>query len=227
MNDFKTYREKELKYFALINIIIIYFASQNKQLYLSQENITFIILKYIFEQGLFASMIYLFTLVIDLIYPPYLKSCLLLYFRKSKCTFFRMPGEKIFSNISKYNDVRINKRQIQEHYKNILEKIPENKLDAYAYQNYEFYKLYQKNINDKIMASFKEYILCRDMTSQLFAFFLLTLILSIVKNITINKYIYLYYLIMYIILVFSSRYRANKYVLNVIIEDFYKNDDKN
>lgn len=225
INEFKSYRNKELKYFVLSNLLIVLLLN-NTLKFLININFNTSIFE-IIQLVLTGSFLYLFVFVLDSLIPISLKSKMLLYFRiKKEYKFFQMPGEYIFTKLKNGSkDLRINKERVMNRYKFIYEKMPENDYIRREYENDNWYNLYRKyEEKGRIETAQKEYLLCRDMVSSFCVFALIYIILFCIGLVNLTYYIFGYFVFMYIILLICSRNKANRYIINVIVEDIYQNE---
>ncbi|WP_270620679.1 hypothetical protein [[Clostridium] innocuum] len=225
INEFKSYRNKELKYFVLSNLLIVLLLNDTLEFLLNLNFNTsiFEIIQLVFT----GSFLYLFVFVLDSLIPISLKSKMLLYFRiKKEYKFFQMPGEYIFTKLKNGSkDLRINKERVMNRYKFIYEKMPENDYKRREYENHNWYSLYRKHEKKgRIETAQKEYLLCRDMVSSFCVFALIYMILFCIGLVNLTHYIFGYFVCMYIILLICSRNKANRYIINVIVEDIYQDE---
>ena len=100
VNQFKSYRNKELKHFALSNLLIVTLLNNTLE-YIITLNLDLNISIYqIVQTVLTGSFLYLFVFVLDSLIPVSFKSKMLLYLRiKKEYKFFQMPGEFIFTKL--------------------------------------------------------------------------------------------------------------------------------
>ena len=219
VNEFKTYRCKELNYFALANIIIVFLFNIN----FNNVNFDDTILSFI-NLLLSYGYLYIIVFIFDSLIPSKLKSIFLLYLNCSKYKFFYLPGSNIFSKLMTTKDYRIDKQLVQTQYKSIYENMPSTQSKRFHYENEQWYKIY-RNHHDKeqIKTSLKEYLLCRDLVSLLVLFVVGYFVLSIVGFVILNIQIIVYFVISYVILLLCARNKSNTYAINVIIVDIYDN----
>lgn len=225
INEFKSYRNKELKYFVLSNLLIVLLLNDTLKLLISLNFNTSIF--EIIQLVLTGSFLYLFVFVLDSLIPISLKSKMLMYFRiKKDYKFFQMPGEYIFTKLKNGSkDLRISKERVMNRYKFIYEKMPENDYKRREYENDNWYNLYRKyEKKGRIETAHKEYLLCRDMVSSFCLFALIYIILFCIGLVNLTYHIFGYFVFMYIVLLICSRNKANRYIINVIVEDIYQNE---
>lgn len=225
INEFKSYRNKELKSFTFSNLLIVFLLNDSLE-YLVNLNLDISVIETL-KLLLTGSFLYLLVFVLDSLIPVSFKSKILLYFRiKKEYKFFQMPGEYIFTKlINGSNDLRINKERVMRHYKCIYDRMPENDIKRREFENENWYKLYRKHEKKgRIETTQKEYLLCRDMTSNFCLFILIYITLSCINMVKLSYYISGYFLFMYIILLICSRNKANRYITNVIVEDIYQDE---
>lgn len=225
INEFKSYRNKELKYFVLSNLLIVLLLNDTLK-FLINLNFNTSIFE-IIQLVLTGSFLYLFVFVLDSLIPISLKNKMLLYFRiKKEYKFFQMPGEYIFTKLKNGSkDLRISKERVMNRYKFIYEKMPENDYKRREYENDNWYYLYRKyEKNGRIETVQKEYLLCRDMVSSFCVLVLIYIILFCIGLVNLSYYIVGYFIFMYSILLICSRNKANRYIINVIVEDIYQDE---
>ena len=135
INEFKSYRNKELKSFTFSNLLIVFLLNDSLE-YLVDLNLDISIIETL-KLLLTGSFLYLLVFVLDSLIPVSFKSKILLYFRiKKEYKFFQMPGEYIFTKlINGSNDLRINKEQVMSHYKYIYDRMPENDIKRREFEN--------------------------------------------------------------------------------------------
>lgn len=228
INEFKAYRNKELKYFIISNILILIILNYGMDKILAfgsnLNSSTIPIIKLIVETTLTGTILYLLTFVFDSVIPVNIKNNMLLYLTlKRDIRFTQMPGEYIFSSLKvESKDLRINVEQVQLKYKNIYDKLPTDTIERRRFENNHWYQLYNHYAkNDKISVSLKEYLLCRDMTASFCIFIMLYITLYFLGIVSISFVILAYFILMYSVLLTCSRNKSKRYVLNVMVEDLY------
>lgn len=160
MEDIKSYRDNELKYYVLGNILLIlYFEGVFDGLWIESISKNITIIKFVIESAFVLSISYVYVFLLDSIIAGDWKFRIL-YFGRN-----HMPGCTIFSRIKKKTiDNRFTKEQAVEYYKEIYETMPENKKERYEYENAKWYSIYRKYEKEKrIFVSNRDFLLCRDL----------------------------------------------------------------
>lgn len=225
MNDLKNYRERELKYYAMANMIIVFLSISDVQYYVrcaeQIQNFSSVLL----ESTGISILVYLIAFIVDSLYSSRMKSWLLLYFRNSRCKCFKMPGELIFIKLKQSKDPRFEQESINLRYKNIYELMPCDFIKQCKFQNHKFYELFHAYENKpRVRGPFIEYLLCRDLVALTFTCFLFVSTLWAFNIVDICSNIFYFYFFAYIILVVCARNKAKRYVSNVIAEDLYSKE---
>ena len=215
----KEYRKNELSWLAAFYTLT--FLSLNTSAFNvinTHDNVGNLVLKLV--EGLFvSSIIPLFTFIIDCLISSEAKNKLVGLF------FIHRTGEKIFSIIKndKFKDYRINASDIKKNYSFIISKIPKNKKERYAYENYEWYHLY-KNVESEVsvIQAQKDYLTCRDMFVQsLFVLLLYPLSILLFHNVQFSLSYLVILIFMVLVTNIATQIKMKAFVYNVIITDYY------
>jgi hypothetical protein len=214
MENLKDYREKELKYYAVANILILLLLLGNLQFQVDITTINvFTTIINILEMAFISGTIFVFTFLSDSLFPSVLKE---------KLVFYRVPGETIFSNLKeKHTDKRFTWEQAKEIYKSVYDNLPENKKEQYIYENSEWYKIYNKH-RDVMMIkiSNRDFLVCRDIYFTTIITIILYFVLVLIFKVIIFDCKYIGYLMcMLFISNIGTRNKAKRFVYNVISYD--------
>lgn len=221
--NLKDYREKELKWYILANVLIILFIQdlfQVNDIFNNSKNVEIILT--LLGSTVLTVAFFCFILVTESLFSSNTKTIVL------NLGIFRQPGEIIFSELKNRNyDIRFTKEQVFEKFKDIYNKLPEDKNDRYKYENSQWYSIFNKHrSHDMIMMSNREYLLCRDIYISNISLVIIYLIASFWLKIILFNYKYLIFLaIMLIITNIGTRQKAKRYAYNVIALEI--NDKKN
>jgi hypothetical protein len=214
MENLKDYREKELKYYAMANILILLLLLGDIQFQVDVTTVNvFTTVINVFEMAFISGTIFVFTFLSDSLFPSTLKEKLVLY---------RVPGETVFSKIKEKNtDKRFTCDQAKEIYKSVYDNLPKDKKEQYIYENSEWYKIYNKH-RDVMMIkiSNRDFLLCRDIYFTTIITIVLYLVLVFIFKVIIFDCKYIGYLAcMFLISNVGTRNRAKRFVYNVISYD--------
>lgn len=236
INEFKSYRNRELKYFIFSNLFVIILLTNDLKNILILEKIDVISIFRIIETTLIGSVLYLFTFVLDSLIPISFKSKFLLYIRlpKKSCFlsndiyFFQMPGEYVFSKLKKETkDIRINRKRLIEKYEGIYNLLPKSSLERRSFENEQWYKRFKKHEKkERVIVAVQEYLLCRDMMASLCSFVIIYIMLCVLSITFISLKVCLYFIFVYLVVLICARNKAKRFVVNVIVEDLYDKEEK-
>jgi hypothetical protein len=214
MENLKDYREKELKYYAMANILILLLLLGNLQFQgdVATINVFNAIINGL-EMAFISGTIFVFTFLSDSLFSSVIKE---------KLVFYHAPGETIFSKIKENNtDKRFTWDQVKEIYKSVYDNLPENKKEQYIYENSEWYKIYNKH-RDVMMINIsnRDFLLCRDIYFTTIITIILYLVLVFIFKVIIFDCKYICYLVcMLLISNVGTRNKAKRFVYNVISYD--------
>jgi hypothetical protein len=214
MKNLKDYRKKELKYYAMANILILLLLLGNLQFQADVATINiFNTIIIVFEMAFISGTIFVFTFLSDSLFSSVLKEKLILY---------RLPGKTIFSKIKEKNtEKRFTWEQANEIYKSVYDNLPKNKKERYIYENSEWYKIYNKH-RDVMMIkiSNRDFLVCRDIYFTTIITIILYLVFVIIFKVIIFDCRYIGYLLcMLVVSNIGTRNKAKRFVYNVILYD--------
>lgn len=146
--------------------------------------------------------------------------------------FIPRSGSTIFTRIlnEKIVDDRFTKSEAKERYAEIINNLPSEKKEKYAYENSQWYKIYyQYKDNGSIIQAQKDYLLCRDLFIETIVFIALYLISIIVFNKTVlfSKEFIITLAIIAFITNISTHKKMNRFANNVIASDIASEKGKN
>lgn len=222
MDDIKNYREKELKFYALANILVIAYIEEIITIedLIEPENNLQTLLITLLNSALFLSILYIFVLLAD---------ALLSERMKNRIVFFwgHLPGETVFSRMKKQvKDIRFTQQQVLRKYKELYDNMPNDRKERYGYENskwYEIYNIYRNNM--MVFGANRDYLICRDMTCSTVIILVLYIMFSVVmKTISFRPKCVLYLVIMFLVTNIATRTKSERMVNNVIICDLQKTD---
>lgn len=213
MKDLKDYRNKELKYYSIACLIVLFYIENKNNISLND------IFNKNFSLLLGTSLIYIFSFILDSIFSY--KDTIIEFFG-----FKKLPAKIIFSKIEngKLKDIRFTRNEVLTKYENIYRYIPTDKNEKYEYENSEWYKIYSLNRNESVIFySQRDFLLCRDIFFNTF----FILILYVINIFTLKIFsFHLYYIIFLIFMLLLSfiitHSKALKFVTNVIAFDLTK-----
>lgn len=213
--NIKDYREKELKYYVLGIILLIYLLDYPDFDVLFTQNSNLVV-SFISSVGsnLFLGVIYVFSFVLDSIIGSKLKD-FFIYFNGDK------PGEYVFSDIKKViKDNRIRIDEFNSKYNKIIKKLPKDDKERKSYEDSKWYQIFCKyEGKSKILALHREYLLCRDLTAITIAIAVLYLLFSVISIVMFNWNVCITLFVFYVLLNISTRSKAKQFVGTVIAVD--------
>lgn len=221
-NNIKDYREKELRNFHTLNIIIFYLCHSEV---LAETCIAIEVLLTDIIQNIIIAVI--IPLTITVIETTLTKE------QKNKLLPFRLAGETIFTRIkeNKVTDIRFDSKEALKVYAKIIAKLNNCKSleERRVLENKEWYRIYK--IHEKTGAvenTQRTYLLCRDIyiTTFLALFFLYPIIFIFLQILTRKifiSYLYILYLLICVTLSSIMTYNMmNEFVNTVIAKDMAK-----
>jgi hypothetical protein len=212
MKNLKKYRKKELSSYIIANIAVMLFLSGF--FHFSQFEIQIIeIISNFIKISIISSVIYILTFIADGLFSSEFKIWLI---------GGHSPGEKIFSKIKKGTfDKRFTCEEAQKIYSKIYESLPKEKKDKFIYENAEWYKIYNKYRNVKmIMVSNRDFLLCRDIYFSTIVNIIIYLVLTFLLKAIVFDWRYIGYLtVMLILSNLGTRNKGSRFVSNVIAFD--------
>lgn len=220
MDNLKDYREKELKMYAIVNIIVILLLLGVFKVEELQNN-SYELISKIFTSSIMLAGIYIFSFLSDSLFSSGLKRKLLYFDGHLFKEWGFMPGEHIFSLIKNNNqDLRFTTTQALNAYQKIYIGIPQDEDKRRKYENSCWFKIYGKYRDDPmIFFSNRDSLLCRDLyistISMLFAY----VFLSVIVGMVLNWHVILYLVVMIGITNICAHIKAKRFVFNVIARD--------
>lgn len=210
--NLKSYRNSELKWFLLANILLMLVTSGGLK-FDSQEANLFSFITQIASVTAVSSCAYILTFVFDSILPPIFKVKIIFWWKKQpSCTIFTDMLIQLQDNrftlsdvIEKYNDIYVE-----------IENQPKG-----ADQTPYWYSIYERNRNNSIVfGSNRDYLLLRDMHAQMVMLMVVYVVIVLVTGfLQFSKPFILYIVFMIGILNIGSRVQGNRVVYNVLSVD--------
>lgn len=157
--NLKSYRNSELKWFLLANILLMLVTSGGLK-FDSQDANVFSFISEIISITAVSSCAYILTFIFDSILPPIFKVKLIFWWKKQpSCTIFTDMLKNLQDNrftlstvLEKYNDIYV-----------IIDNLPKG-IDQTPY----WYSIYERNRSNPIVfGSNRDYLLLRDMHAQM------------------------------------------------------------
>lgn len=216
MDNIKDYREKELKMYIILNIVILIMQLGIFDIHniMSSEDSWIVLFIRIIDSTLISSSIYVSAFLVDSLFDSALKY-------KLVYLFGHLPGETIFSSLKIKGDIRFSNDKIFIRYKEIYDQLPTNMKERYKYENDKWYEIYSKHRDKQmILISNRDYLLCRDlyiMTLVILCSYIFLVICF--KQISLKWNGILYLVTMLIITNFATRVKGTRFVRNVIAYD--------
>jgi len=212
MKNLKNYRDKELRYYIIANIAVLLLLLDF--FHFSQFEIQIIeIISNFIKISIISSMVYVLTFIADGLFSSDLKILLI---------GGHSPGKKIFSKIQNSTfDERFTCEEAQKIYSKIYESLPKEKKDKFRFENAEWYKIYNKYREVKmIMVSNRDFLLCRDIYFSTIVNIIIYLGLTFVLKTIVFDWRYIGYLtVMLILSNLGTRNKSRRLVNNVIALD--------
>ncbi len=214
MNNLKSYRENELKWYVLAYVflvILVCYPNAVKDL----EGDWATKLEQLLSSALLSGIICTLTFVFNSIFSSQAKD-FLLYFH-----IFKTPGSTIFSRIQQdsLHDPRVNTSNARFHYQEIIANIPTSKKKE-PYENSKWYAIYSKHrADDRVAATHRDFLLCRDLYITTVSLAVLTLAMISISLLPFSWILIGYLLIMLFVTNLSARNKAHRFVNTVIAVD--------
>ena len=214
MNNIKDYRNKELLWYIIAQIVLIVIFQNPGVFYFDLANWQETLIR-ILTSTVFSSAIGVFAFIFDSMFGDSLKRNLL-YFGK------RSPGEKVFEDIKDKNfDYRYTKERALEKYRDVYKNMPDSKTEKKVYENDKWYQIYAQYRNvPMIYNSHRDFLLCRDIYfSTIVINVLYGLMIVLLKDVT---FVWQYFVLEIVFLLCSNiatRQKGEKFVKNVIAYD--------
>ena len=210
--NLKEYRDKELKWFLLANILLMLVGSNILSLG-ETGNISISDISSILGVTAVSSAIYIYTFILDSVIPAQAKVFLVFLWR-------RQPSCTIFTDMEhKFEDDRFKLEDAKKKYSHIYERI-KSEPDSFD-QTPLWYEIYNKHRNNTIVfGSNRDYLLLRDMHSQTIIMMLVYLLLWWFSGLLVFSWKFLLYLvIMTGLLNVGARVQGKRMVYNALSVD--------
>lgn len=233
MKNLKDYRNKELKYYAIINSLILILLSVDflsvlriggyEAEILKNANTIWISLAMKFiSVGLFSVLPYVFVFLMDSLISSEMK------YRICYFPFGKKPGYTIFSQQREKNvDDRFTKEQMLRKYRAIYQKIDKirRKNEKELFENSSWYQIYEKYREDSmIFNANRDYLLCRDLCVMSYSvsalYFLLCLLGLTALKISLVAFLFLEICATGIMF----RIKGKRLALNVLTLDIHRDE---
>lgn len=210
--NLKEYRDKELKWFLLANIILMLVGSGVLD-FGGVESISISDISSLFGITAVSSAIYIYTFILDSVLPSRVKVFLVfLWKHQPSCTIFTDMEQKFQDDRFKLEDAKKKYSQIYERIKSEPSSFDQTPL---------WYEIYNKHRNNTIVfGSNRDYLLLRDMHSQTIVTILAYILLWWFSGLLTFSWKFVIYLaIMTVCLNISARVQGKKMVYNVLSVD--------
>lgn len=220
MASLKEYRNNELKWFLLANILLMIISS-DALVFGETVNALISSISTVINITAFSSAIYIFTFISDSVVPSRIKVFLVFLWNKQ-------PSCTIFTDMErKCEDNRFTIEEAKKKYENIYKKI--EKCPKSFDQTPLWYEIYNQNRDNPIVfGSNRDYLLLRDMHTQTIILILVYATLLFMTKVIIFSWKFMLYLIFMVILLnISARVQGKRMVYNVLSVDLNKPDNIN
>ena len=216
MSNIKNYRNKELIWYIIAQILLIITFQTQDIIYIEFDKWQKLMVT-IASSTIISSLIGVFSFIFDSMFDDQLKyKCLYLGMRR--------PGERIFEDIKNNNkDIRYTKENAMKVYSEIYEHMPSEADKKRTYQNSQWYKIYHRHTTVPMISnSHKDYLLCRDIYIATVVVLIMYIVLYfLLKNITFSWQLIVFESILLIATNIAARQRARRFVANVIAHDIH------
>ena len=229
MKDLKDYRNKELRNYAVGNILIILMFSdglrlifdvytKNTMASLSNQIIgrfSKVIPEFI-SAGVIFAIIYIYVFILDALISSEVKFkiCYLHNYQ---------PGYSIFTELKvNVKDGRFTKEMALEKYKEIYKRIGETADSEKRRQveNTEWYKIYRKHRNEAMISVVnRDYLLCRDLCSMSLCFVLIYFVICLASPLVFNLGVMMFIVAEYFVTKTATVSKGKRLVYNTIAID--------
>lgn len=216
----KDYREKELKMYILACVLLLICLTKGYSIQMDTGN-KIVAISAVIDTTLASSCIYIFVYISDALFSSDIKDKIVSLFG-----LIKKPAYLVFSNIKNGNvDDRFLKEDAMIKYKDIYTNMPEDKKQAYLYQNAKWYKIYSKNRDvAMIYSSNRDYLLCRDMFISTISLLFWYILSSVVGFFEFNIIYLLFLFVMLFVNLLTTHIKARRFVYNVISYDLAHRD---
>lgn len=210
--NLKEYRDKELKWFLLANILLMLIGSGILD-FGDMESISISDISSLLSVTAVSSAIYIYTFILDSLLPSRVKVFLVfLWKRQPSCTIFTDMERKFGDDRFKLEDAKMKYSKIYERIKSEPSSFDQTPL---------WYEIYNKHRNNTIVfGSNRDYLLLRDMHSQTIVTMLAYILLWWFSGLLSFSWKFVVYLVIMIVcLNIGARVQGKKMVYNVLSID--------
>lgn len=230
MGNLKDYRNKELKYYVVANVLVILLASDAFSLInivlggvatpKVAINVFEIITKQLVSAGLLISIACIYAFVLDAIISSEFK------YKICYLCFWKQPGYTIFTSIreGKVTDDRFSQTDFLGKYKNILNYIEKiaDKNERMKFENQNWYNIYNRFRNEGIVfGANKDYLLCRDLCIMSLLLLIAYILFRFLSPIQFSYKVALFVIAEFIICDIAFWIKGKRLALNVIALDIH------
>ena len=217
--NLKSYRNSELKWFLLANILLMLVTSGGLK-FDSQDANVFSFISEIISITAVSSCAYILTFIFDSILPPIFKVKLIFWWKKQpSCTIFTDMLKNLQDNrftlstvLEKYNDIYV-----------IIDNLPKG-IDQTPY----WYSIYERNRSNPIVfGSNRDYLLLRVMHAQMVMLMVVYVALVLVTGLMDFSEPFIFYILFMIgALNVGARVQGKRVVYNVLSVDINAKKDE-
>lgn len=226
--NLKDYREKELKFYVVGNVLVMMLLTNSLVTFyedtsaVNAVNSLLGIGKDFFSLATIMSLVYVFVFIFDSLIPGHIKD----WICSIPCG--ELPGKTIFDKIKsgEIKDVRFTQVQAQRKYCQIYEELEKlSGEERKRYSNSAWYKIYQAIENEpKIFTANRDYLLCRDLCIATIGILFIYLALCLMGIVSFACNVGIYCLIEIVVTNVAMRMKQKRLVVNVITVDIHKNN---
>lgn len=216
--DIKDYRDKELKTFVLVHMLLVLVDTgliDDVSMVLNVDNV-WAAVSVIFSSSIISTIAYTYIFIMDSIAPSSIKDRII-YPIKGK------PGNRIFEEIQlKDNDDRFSAKMAEDRYHDVYQKLKnyENVKDKAKEQNSAWFELYQKYEKySQVFISQRDFLLFRDMTAIMPWILIAVIVISFYLKRSINYWMLVFILVETFLVWLCARSKGWRFAYNVIAKD--------
>ncbi|MBE6005381.1 MAG: hypothetical protein E7232_15135 [Lachnospiraceae bacterium] len=222
--NLKDYREKELKYYAIGNALVItLLTGVIRSIYNNLDDTSIDVLieigKELMVSCILSSVLYVYLFLLDAIVPGDCKDKICMLCRK-------LPGETIFDDIrnGRIKDNRFTIQQFEEKYKAVFDELDKLELkNKYCLSNSTWYGIYKVwEFSPMVFVSNRDYLLCRDLCVATLWISIIYLALVLFSIIPFSCNVIITLLIEMILTNVAMRSKQKRFAVNVIATDIKK-----
>lgn len=211
MADLKSYRNSELKWYLLANVLLLLLSSSNNIIarLFTAEGVAWEVVSAFLQTALLSTFSYVIVFILDSLPPTELKDRVVFLWGKK-------PSHTVFTAIEKKcKDDRFTYEQIKAKRPEAFQPCNANN------QTSLWYAIYSKHRDvSMIHASNRDYLLARDLCVQTIIMLLVYLFLCAISKELSYSLLYIGYLaVMYTITNLATRNKARRFVFNVLAYD--------